>query len=672
VYLRARLGPTITVEDRQAILNVRPPRQLWRTVLLLTFALSTATMLRAQISPGPLSRAHKSLDTTSQCTTCHRFGAETSFRCLECHAEIAGRMSAHRGLHPNLVNKPGADDCARCHSEHNGENFNLIVWDQKAFDHSKAGYPLLGKHAGVACSQCHNPQHIATGERTAIKVNIGRTFLGLSQACSTCHQDPHAGRLGENCLQCHSFDDWKKVNKFDHGKTRYPLTGMHVSVACARCHTPGVDNKPRYSGLPFAKCSDCHSDPHHGTFAQQSCQSCHNTSGWKRVATAAISQSFDHSKTKFPLEGKHAGVDCLRCHAGGDFKKPLVFAKCMDCHTPDPHNGQFAKRSDGGECASCHTVEGWKPSKFTVKEHAATAYPLQGKHAALRCEQCHIPKGKETLYKIRFARCTDCHGDQHQAQFAIAPYLNRCEQCHTLDGYRPSTFTLALHKNTRFLLTGSHLAIPCNDCHKATTAVLQPAAFVGARQVATYHWSELSCTTCHADPHKGQFRERMLKAVAEGKPLGCETCHSTKNWKEVVRFDHSTTSFPLVGAHRAVECSGCHRPPRMETKLTNVDFKAAPAKCEECHQDVHAGQFANAQRVTPCVSCHNSTRWKPSLFDHDLRTTFPLKGAHANVRCGQCHQQMKNVDGRNTLLYNPTPKECAACHGALPPTKSTR
>ena len=64
----------------------------------------------------------------------------------------------------------------------------------------------------------------------------------------------------------------------------------------------------------------------------------------------------------------------------------------------------------------------------------------------MQCAQCHIPKGKETLFKIKFEHCTDCHTDKHAAQFAAAPYFNACEHCHNLNGYRPSTFTLARHK----------------------------------------------------------------------------------------------------------------------------------------------------------------------------------------------------------------------------------
>jgi hypothetical protein len=615
----------------------------------------------AQVSPGPLSRAHQSLDSATQCTTCHKFGGgEAALRCLDCHAEIATRLAAHRGLHASYNLKTGSSqECARCHSEHNGLDFPLVKWEPQKFDHRQAGYALEGKHAGLACAKCHNPEHIAPAERTAIKIkDLSRTFLGVPTACVTCHQDPHKGRLGTNCQQCHNYQDWKNVaSQFDHSKTRYPLTGLHSQVKCEKCHTPGPDNKARFTGIPFGKCNDCHSDPHKGTFAQQSCQSCHNTSGWKKVSATTLGATFDHSKTKFALLGKHQTVGCGECHAKGDFKKPLVFAKCMDCHRPDPHQGQFAKRPDGGECAPCHSVDGWKPSKYTVKDHASTQYPLEGKHVKLECAQCHIPKGKDTLFKIKFQRCMDCHRDEHQKQFAAAPHLNRCEDCHNLQGLKPSTFTLARHKDTRFILTGGHIATPCADCHK-NSPDLQPPD----KTNALYRFDDLTCTRCHSDPHHNQFKKRMDVAGTDGKPLGCTACHSTKSWKELSKFDHSQTSFALVGTHRAVACIDCHKPPNLETKLMNVDFTAAPTKCEDCHADIHGRQFAKANNITPCVECHNTTKWKPSLFDHDTRTSFALQGAHRRVRCADCHKLAKIVDGKSVLIYKPTPKECAACH----------
>jgi len=646
--------------------------ELRRRHYSVLFALATicfwlAKPVTAQISPGPLSHAHQSLSGSTNCATCHKLGGQRTFKCLECHTEIATRIAAHKGLHATYHIEPGSSqDCARCHSEHNGEDFPLIEWDPKTFDHKQTGYALEGKHAGLACNRCHTADKVSASERTTIRTkDLNKTFLGLSQACVPCHQDEHKGRLAPNCSHCHNFEDWKTVTvgQFDHSKTRYPLTGLHAQVACQKCHTPGPDNKPRYVGIPFGKCADCHTDPHRGSFVQ-GCESCHNTSGWKKISVSAVNERFDHSKTKYPLLGKHAEVDCLQCHRSGDFKKPLPFQKCMDCHMPDPHNGQFAKRPDGGECASCHGVEGWKPSKFTVKDHASTAYPLQGGHAKLECAQCHIPKGKDTLFKVKFQRCTDCHSDQHAGQFAAAPYANACDRCHNLEGYKPSTFTLARHKETHFLLTGGHIAVPCGDCHKES-ADFKP------RPTALYRWKELSCTSCHSDPHKGQFKERMQVLRSNGTAVGCEACHSTKSWRELSGFDHSKTSFPLLGTHRATACIDCHKPTNMETRLINVDFKAAPTKCEDCHEDVHGRQFAKGN-TTPCAGCHNSTKWKPSLFDHDKRSAFSLQGAHRNVKCGACHRLTRLVAGKTVLFYKPTPKDCAACHGTSTPTaKST-
>jgi hypothetical protein len=260
---------------------------------------------------------------------------------------------------------------------------------------------------------------------------------------------------------------------------------------------------------------------------------------------------------------------------------------------------------------------------------------------------------------VKFALCTDCHKDAHQGQFAGLPYQNRCEKCHNLKGYSPSTFTLAMHKQTRFQLTGSHLATPCSDCHKERPTPQFP-------HMVQWRFEDRSCTLCHEDVHKGQFKDRMAQKRADGTAAGCETCHSTKTWKDMERFDHDKTSFALQGAHRATACIDCHKAPNMETRLINVDFKAAPEKCEECHEDIHAAQFAKTNKVTPCADCHNATRWKPSLFDHE-KTIFSLKGGHQNVKCEACHKEIRLVEGKSVLFYKPTPKECAACHGANVP-----
>lgn len=609
----------------------------------------------AQISPGPLSKAHQSLEGTTQCATCHEFGTSTpTFKCLDCHKEIAQALAAKHGYHARLqMENPNGRDCVHCHLEHNGQDFHLIHWEKpvKEFDHTLTGYPLEGKHAGLACEKCHTPANMAPAVRDVIKMkDLTRSFFGLSPNCATCHSDPHKGQLGKDCKSCHNTTDWKQAAQFDHSKTRYPLTGLHLNVACEKCHKPAVPGGPaRYRGLKFGECIDCHVDPHKGSFKER-CESCHTTSSWKKVQMAG---QFDHSKTRYLLVGAHATVACTACHVGGDFKKPLRFDTCAGCHTPDPHKGQFADRPKKGECAECHTVDGWRPSLFGVKEHATSKYPLEGKHAEVACAKCHLPAGKDTVYKVKFAACADCHQDVHAGQFAAEPYRSRCEACHIVQDFHRTTFSIAKHRKTQFSLEGAHAAVPCNECHKVGA---------GGRgdKVVPYKFADRSCTACHVDPHHGEFNDRMAQKRTDGSPQGCEACHSLKSWSDVRGFDHSKTAFPLTGAHRAVACEGCHK---AAAGTTQIVFKGTAQECEACHVDVHGGQFAKNSR-TPCASCHSTGRWKPSIFDHDKRTHFPLQGGHANVACAECHKTERMINGKAILFYKPTPSKCADCHGA--------
>ena len=636
-----------------------PARRILLAVAPLLFLLIGGPRdLHGQISPGPVSKTHQSISGVTQCTSCHRlFTAGGRLRCLECHSEINQRLITNQGYHAAVVKRDNSDnDCARCHSEHNGEKFQLIRWEpsQEKFDHNKAGYPLDGRHATIKCKECHNASRIQTHWQKLIKEqDLNRSFLGLSQSCISCHEDFHKGQLGKDCQSCHNTTTWKDITRFDHSRTKYPLTGLHAKVACAKCHLPeGPQPQTQYTGLKFSSCVECHADPHHGAF-QKDCASCHSTAGWKQIA--GISPQFDHDKTNFPLLGKHRNLHCEACHHSGDLKAPIPYQLCSDCHRPDPHSGQFAKRKDGGKCESCHTVDGWKPSTFTVKDHGTSDYPLEGAHAKVGCAKCHIPQGAATRYKINFALCTDCHKDEHAGQFAAPPLSNRCESCHTAETFAPSTFTLARHLKTSFVLEGAHLAVPCADCHSPKQGQ--------AESSAPFHFRNLACTTCHEDVHLGEFKAQMAAHKHDGRVAGCEACHSVKDWKDLPGFNHDETDYPLVGSHRTVACINCHKPPNRETSMRHVSFKAVLKDCKICHEDVHARQFARNGANPGCEQCHSTIKWTPSSFDHE-KTAFSLKGAHERVQCGACHKNLHGVQGKQVLFYFPTPRECAACHGA--------
>ncbi|MDZ7291447.1 MAG: cytochrome C [candidate division KSB1 bacterium] len=435
----------------------------------------------AQISPGPLARPHRQLEGLTKCLSCHEVGKQTSnTKCLNCHVAIAGRLQARRGFHPTVTSVSASGSvkktkpCASCHSEHNGRDFDLIVWEdgEGNFDHRQTGYMLEGKHAKVTCRHCHQPKFIREKFANDLTLRREKTFLGLSQQCMACHGDEHRGQLGNACERCHDFTAWKPAPKFSHDQAQFLLTGRHKQVPCAKCH---FEKKARekegnetvavfvqYTGLSFSNCIPCHQDPHRGRFGLD-CVKCHDTESWMKIAGMS---TFNHDVTDFPLRGRHREVKCEKCHIAGNFKKKLAHQFCRDCHE-DVHGGQFAKRPDQGKCESCHRVEGFVPSQFTLAEHQQSRFPLMESHLAVHCGGCHTRQtsGKlagKMLFVFSDQRCQVCHRDVHRGQFGKKD-LVRCDKCHKLTLWADLLFVH--NRDSSYKLDGAHEKVPCAKCH---------------------------------------------------------------------------------------------------------------------------------------------------------------------------------------------------------------
>src|SRR5258708_9710826 len=148
----------------------------------LLMVMGLARTAQAQISPGRLASPHHNLEGPTNCTKCHTQSVrERSFRCTECHHEIAAELTQHRGLHSTypMPCQPGAA-CAKCHSDHKGENFGMLHWDPtaKGFDHTKTGYVLDGKHTSVTCRSCHQAKNIpASALRLLHEKDLSHTYI---------------------------------------------------------------------------------------------------------------------------------------------------------------------------------------------------------------------------------------------------------------------------------------------------------------------------------------------------------------------------------------------------------------------------------------------------------------------------------------------------------------
>ncbi|MBI5962222.1 MAG: hypothetical protein HY863_02005, partial [Chloroflexi bacterium] len=602
--------------------------------------------------------------------------------CMACHdgVESLGSNFDHNKVPFNLVGKHAAEKCSACHinahtiadlkaapqdcfachqtdDAHNGQlGTNCAAchtpngWKPATVDHSKFAFHLDGKHAAVACTSCH----------------INGQFKGTPMDCASCHtkDDAHAGSLGNQCGTCHTPNGWSPAS-FDHNTVSFKLTAHQKksdgsAFACKDCHVNGY-------AAPFDQttCGNCHlqinqpfASEHFLTFGTN-CMACHD-------GVESLGSNFNHNAVPFKLSGKHAPVACSKCHIAARTINDLKATSqaCVSCHLKDDHhNGQF-----GTDCAACHSTDGWDLAKI---DHSKFAFKLDGKHATVACEKCHI----NGQFKGTPMDCASCHtkDDAHNGTLG-----NQCAVCHTPSGWKPSTFN---HNNAAFQLTGKHTTVACASCHINGVFKGTPMDCASCHSDTDPHGGKLGtqCTQCHttngwtpstfdhnnssfkltgkhttvtcAQCHKDKFFVGTPTACSachgnndpHGGALGaqCETCHTTAAWKPST-FDHNNSIFKLTGKHTTVACAGCHK---------DMKFKGTPTTCFACHaaNDKHGGRYG-----TNCAACHSTSGWKPATFDHNL-SSFPLTGAHINTACTACH-----ING----VFLGTPKECVACHAA--------
>ena len=520
------------------------------------------------------------------------------------------------------------NDCKQCH----------IKFDRKG-------------QSGL-CADCHK----AVG--ADIKAKTGYHGRLKPQACSSCHTD-HKGRDA----QVVTLD----TKKFDHTQTDFQLKGKHQPVACKECHVVG--KKYREASL---KCDSCHKkdDPHNGSLGAN-CAECHSESSWKEA-------KFDHSTTKFGLEGKHADAKCADCHKGGNYKETPH--ACVGCHRKDDDSTKGHKGRYGEKCETCHSVKAWKPSLFN--HNVDTKFMLRGKHQTANCTSCH----KDPLYKTKLGQeCYACHAKEDKHKETLG---KDCVSCHSERSWKePAKFD---HEKSSFPLLGKHAKVECKECHKSPLFKEAPKECIGCHKQDDKHNANLGtgCADCHSETdwkstkwrfnhdktrfllrnahaetkvkcvacHKDlqSFRRTPLDCVSchvkvdkhEGQ-LGnrCESCHSDSSWK-VSQFNHALSRFPLTGKHLVATCVSCHLTPR---------FKDAARDCYACHKkaDQHKLRFGVA-----CESCHNTRSWKLWTFEHGKQTKYMLEGAHLKVACERCHQQ----EAPSGKLAAPVGSSCLGCH----------
>ena len=439
--------------------------------------------------------------------------------------------------------------------------------------------------------------------------------LASQFSCYACHKNLYTATtlpahkalgLSLKCDDCHTVSAWKPATGFKHD-AYWPLTGVHTTTACEKCHTdPAVEPPKACVGCHQANYDATTTPNHKDSAIPTTCEGCHSTAAWKPA-------TLNHDLF-FPLLGKHQTTACTACHTDPAVKPPKT---CVGCHQAQYDASTTPNHAVTGlatTCETCHTPSAWKPATFSHDPY----YPLVGVHVTTACAGCHKTAGVKPS-----KTCVDCHQANYDAtttpNHKTDGISTTCEACHTPVAWKPAT----LNHDQFFPLTGKHATVQCSDCHK-TAGVKPPKTCVGC------HQANYDATT---NPNH----------VSAGMPTTCETCHTTTGWSPAT-FDHSKY-WLLTGKHATTTCSACHKTPGV--KLATV--------CSSCHQANYDAttnpNHAGVGLPTTCETCHTTTAWTPASFNHSQY--WALTGKHTTTACNACHKAPGKL-----------PTDCYACHQA--------
>ena len=250
---------------------------------------------------------------------------------------------------------------------------------------------------------------------------------------------------------------------------------------------------------------------------------------------------------------------------------------------PNPHGPSVE------ECGLCHGPQAWIPARIGPRfDHAKSGFALEGAHSRTACRACHV--------SLEFSKakpqtaCVGCHQDVHQGELG-----QDCVRCHTARSFIDRARMARSHNTTRFPLSGVHLAVDCEDCHKPTAPGSQ--TFVNLRT---------GCVACHLNDYNGTTNPGH---AAVGFPTDCVPCHSSVGWRPARVPDHDVDFFPIYsGTHRGrwTACSDCHVNASAYAQFECVQCHAHNNSAETASQ--HSGVAGYTYASQACYGCHPEGR----------------------------------------------------------------
>ena len=174
------------------------------TIAAFTFSDASAQDIETLVMPGEVIADHADIE--ADCSSCHAMFNKSAQRglCMDCHEEVATDIDStggYHGHHPDASN----DQCATCHTDHEGRDALVVILDESAFDHAFTDFELLGTHLENECGDCHKAEE---------------KHRDAPSECVGCHLEdkPHKDTMDDDCASCHEPTEWADA-RFDHDTT---------------------------------------------------------------------------------------------------------------------------------------------------------------------------------------------------------------------------------------------------------------------------------------------------------------------------------------------------------------------------------------------------------------------------------------------------------------------
>lgn len=313
-------------------------------------------------------------------------------------------------------------------------------------------------------------------------------------------------------------------------------------------------------------------------------------------------------------------ADCRKCHDGPVHKANAIGEpRCGECHVE--HRGKtLLAEVASGHCTGCHANLAAHGKGVRLAANRITAFAA-GRHPEFSAARkpdlrplrlnhaIHMPAQPKSIRGMKLPMaCSDCHQTQRGSptgDLLPVTFEEHCRKCHNreleFDVYQlqgqaaaPAPHTKDPQAIHRFI-DESYRKLAAADPSATQRPLgrdLEPARDGAAWLAAVVKQSEAflferKCTYCHEyEKIPGEYPvvakvNRVRGQYAPETPEG-------RRWLERARFSHR--------AHRAVECSSCHRTARSSAKTTDVLIPKLE-DCRVCHG-------SSGTSLDSCGQCH--------------------------------------------------------------------